>query len=128
MKTHDIGRIFWHSIRVQPDAPFHHRSLTHELEAPYRTSNSHVFRLRSDGRGIVVGVWSKTGQDEAVALMGAISTHTEDIEFFDDERTYDLGRPGSIRTAVGRSASAGPQPGVDDPGDAGLDEYELVGW
>lgn len=61
--THDLGKFFWHRIRLRTDAPRHHRYWTQEYEWPYRASESHVLRLFGHA-GIVVGQWHGGGLDE----------------------------------------------------------------
>jgi hypothetical protein len=73
--THDVGRLFWHVIRVRKGTPFHHRALTQEYEEPFRFSDSHIFRLPF-GRALVLGRWHTDEDiDEVEALRRATHVH-----------------------------------------------------
>ena len=64
--THNLGKFFWHRIRLRTDAPRHHRYETHEYEWPYRWARSHVLRLARNF-GLVVGRWQGGDLDEESA-------------------------------------------------------------
>lgn len=69
--THDVGRIFWHVIRVRKGTPLHHRALTQEYDEPFRFSDSHIIRLPL-GRALVLGRWhTDESIDEVAALRRA---------------------------------------------------------
>src|SRR3954464_16057002 len=71
-KTHDLGNLFAHTVRLKPDSPLVHRAVTNEIESPYRSSRSWVFRLPKTSYGIVVGLWHQTGRSEDEALGFAL--------------------------------------------------------
>lgn len=68
--THDVGPFFLHGIRLRPRTALIHRAVTDELDPPFRTSNSVVFRFFR--WGIVLGRWRETGrsEQEAFATLG----------------------------------------------------------
>lgn len=55
MRTHDIGRLFWHGTRLT-GAPLMHRGKTSMTDYPYRWARPVIIRLPR-GRGLVVGWW-----------------------------------------------------------------------
>lgn len=71
MQTTDIGRSFFHVIRVRPDTPLKHRAITVEIEPPYRRSNSLILRL-TPTRALVLGWWTDTEWDAEDALTAAV--------------------------------------------------------
>lgn len=75
MQTHDIGRVFVHTIRLKPGTPLFHRAITNEIEEPFRIARPFVFRFWP-GRGLVLGLWVHTGRDEDSALLDAIDGYT----------------------------------------------------
>jgi hypothetical protein len=72
-ETHTVGRAFWHRIRLRTDAPRHHRFITYEYEPPFRSSDSHIFRVARNF-GLVVGLWGPP-MDEDEANMSAVQGH-----------------------------------------------------
>lgn len=140
--THDIGRLFVHSMPLEPSAPVVHRAFTAEYDDPCRHSPTIVIKtpLRREGRwhgirkswlsvqvklptgpviegirwGIVVGWWrfSET-LDEWSALLKAIHLGHETDDL--DEANYE--DPTGESTHRSRELIAGRR--VDDPDDAG---------
>ena len=71
--VHHLGpKIFVHQMTYPPGRfPLCERGATQEIEYPFRTGSSVVFRLPFSTRALSVGIW--TGQvEETVALEGAI--------------------------------------------------------
>lgn len=63
MATHDLPLgIFWDTIRLD-GAPIFHRATTHEIEWPYRLSNSLIIRL-GKSFGLIVGRWGEKRYNE----------------------------------------------------------------
>jgi len=75
--THDIGPLFWQSIRLDRKAPRFHRAPTHEIERPFRLSNSVIVRFWGE-RGLVFGRWRPTDWTEEEALRYA--TQAQDLD------------------------------------------------
>jgi len=87
--THDLWRFFWHSIQLQKKSPLIHRYPTHELEEPYRRSNSLILRLPWSHRGLVMGLWRSTGRTEQETLMDAMEgRQMTDDEFMSAEKAH----------------------------------------
>lgn len=49
--THDLGRLFTHSVQLDPEAPAVHTAVTAEYDDPCRFSRSAVIRTRFRRRG-----------------------------------------------------------------------------
>lgn len=125
--THDIRRLFVHSVQLDPDAPAAHRALTAEYDDPCRYSRSLVLKtpLRRKGRwhgvrkswlsiqvklptgerisdavwGIVVGWWRFPKLDqEWFWLQKAVELDHEPDE--DDERNFTAPTSESISYTV----------------------------
>lgn len=72
MKTHDVGRLFWQRLPIQPGTPFYHRATTIEIEEPFRKSSTHIFRY-SKNYAIGLGWWHPgQWESEDDALIAAI--------------------------------------------------------
>ena len=69
--THDIGRLFFHVIRVRKGTPFAHRAETNEIDGQYRTSNSVVVRIGFRS-ALVLGWWKFVEGTEDERLMRAV--------------------------------------------------------
>jgi hypothetical protein len=63
--THDVGPFFFHGIRLRPRTALIHRASTEELDPPFRTSKSVVFRFFR--WGVVLGRWRVTERTEEEA-------------------------------------------------------------
>jgi hypothetical protein len=88
-QTHSFGPLFWHTIRLTPESPKYHRYLSHETDEPFRKANAHIFRLRKDGSGLVVGLWRKTSRSEQEMLLDAMQgRQMDDREFTEAEKTH----------------------------------------
>lgn len=72
-ETHDIGRFFWHTIRLEKGSPFFHRHPTHEIDPPYRFSNSLLIRMPFTSYGIVLGWWHTVARTEEQAILAGMS-------------------------------------------------------
>jgi len=82
-ETHDLGRVFVHSIYLTENAPLFHTAETQELDDPFRTSpHSIVLRLWPSRRGVVLGWWHRGGLSEGEALRAGIRAH--DTAVLDD--------------------------------------------
>lgn len=85
-KTHDLGPFFVHKISLQKKSPIVHRFPSHELEEPYRKSNSLILRLPRTTRGAVIGWWQGTARTEEQTLLEALQgRQMTDDEFFATE-------------------------------------------
>lgn len=74
MKIHTYGSYFWHTIRIRPKTQFHLRANTNEGEKPFRTSQSHLFRMWPLNRALVLGKWKRTGHNEEQAMEALLRT------------------------------------------------------
>jgi hypothetical protein len=83
MQTHDLGRVFTHAISLDPKSKRLHTAPTHEVDSPYRWSNSLVVRVWRS-YGFVLGWWRNTQRTEEQALLAALQAHT-DVDLLDDE-------------------------------------------
>lgn len=84
MKTHDIGPLFWHTIRLKPGTPRLHRAVSNETDPPFRSAHPRV--LRVGHRGLVFGKWQKEDRTEEQALVAAMTSAYE----------YDRPQPGAV--------------------------------
>ena len=87
--THDLGNFFWHKINLQRHSPYVHRNPSHEVEAPYRWSNSLILRLPGTSYGLVLGYWRATERTEEQMLMEAMQgRQMSDEEFTEAEKVH----------------------------------------
>lgn len=71
-ETHDIGKLFWHTTRVNRISwPLAHGE-TQEVEPPYRKATPWVFHMPGFKFAVVIGVWKETDLDEDEALVRAM--------------------------------------------------------
>jgi hypothetical protein len=85
-KTHDLGPLFAHKINLQKKSPLVHRFPSHEIEEPYRKSNSLILRLPGTHRGLVLGWWRSTTRTEEQTLLEALQgRQMTDEEFHETE-------------------------------------------
>lgn len=89
---HDLGPLFWHKIRLQKKSPLIHRFPSHEVEEPFRVSNSIVLRLPWASRGIVVGWWRHSGHSEQEMLVAAMQGRVMAAEEFDEAEKQQIRR------------------------------------
>lgn len=88
-KKHDLGPLFWHTIRLQKKSAIFHRYPSHEVEAPYRWSNSLIIRIPWCRLGLVVGLWRSTDRSEEQMLLDALEgRQISDNEFSDAEKAH----------------------------------------
>lgn len=86
-KTHDFGPLFVHGIKLQKKSPIFHRYPSHEIEEPYRWSNSLIIRIPWCRQGLVVGLWRSTDRTEEQTLLDALEgRQMTDSEFSDAEK------------------------------------------
>lgn len=81
-----VSRVFWHSVNVQWYTPPVITGTSWELDEPNRKSRTLILRY-SWGKSVVLGFWSKTGYDEAEALLHATIHGRERTE--DERIAYD---------------------------------------
>jgi hypothetical protein len=142
--THDVGRLFTHSMPLEPSAPVFHKAFTAEYDDPCRHSPTIVIKtpLRREGRwhgirkswlsvqvklptgkavdgmrwGIVFGWWRFSKElDEWSALLKAVRNGRTDG---DEAVNYENPTSASIRRAL----SYVTRRRVPADGDAGVDE------
>jgi hypothetical protein len=70
-QTHDFRDRFFYPQRLTKEGPRVRRAPTHELDYPYRISNSLVVRLWGP-YGLVIGRWVDQGLDEEEAAEAAL--------------------------------------------------------
>lgn len=88
-KKHDLGPFFWHTIRLQKKSPIFHRYPSHEVEAPYRWSNSLIVRIPWTSQGFVLGLWRTTDRSEEQMLLDALEgRQMDDREFSEAEKVH----------------------------------------
>lgn len=89
VETHEIWRLFFHSISLKKKSSLIHRYPTHEVDEPYRWSNSVILRLPGSSKGLTVGWWRNTGRTEEQALIDAMEGRKMDHEEFSEaEKTH----------------------------------------
>lgn len=83
-RTHDVGRLYAHRIRLEKGTPLHHRYWTVEYEEPFRAGYSHIWRLPKTRLGLVLGRWGARAEDIephdpelAARLMKAMNAREE---------------------------------------------------
>lgn len=88
-KTHELGPLFVHGIKLQKKSPVFHRYPSHEIDAPYRWSNSLIVRIPWCRQGVVLGFWRATDRTEEQTLLDALEgRQMTDDEFSDAEKTH----------------------------------------
>lgn len=90
--THGIGRFFWHTIGLKKKSPIAHRHPSHEMDYPYRWSNSLLLRLPGTTRGLVLGWWHQTTRTEEQAILAAMSGRDMDFHELHDEQKTNIRR------------------------------------
>lgn len=125
-----LDRLFWHlQPGLSPDAPLLHFAPSHEIEEPFRSSNSAVVRLPGTRTGLVVGRWGITHGDEFAALTQALVPHREpnetELENYTDDHTHGPGpgRGGTFRVKPARTLD-----GLDPAVSEGLRSQEGHGF
>lgn len=88
-KVYSIGAFFWHTISLKKKSDLYHRSPSHEVEAPYRWSNSVILRIPWSSYGLVLGHWQATSRTEEQMLLDALQgRQMTDDEFSDAEKAH----------------------------------------
>lgn len=88
-KVHELGPLFVHTIKLQKKTQLFHRYPSHEIEAPYRWSNSLIVRIPWSRQGFVFGLWRTTDRTEEQMLLEALQgRQMTDEEFSDSEKTH----------------------------------------
>lgn len=88
-KKHDLGPFFWHTIRLQKKSAIFHRYPSHEVDEPYRWSNSLIVRIPWTSYGFVLGFWRTTDRTEEQMLLEALEgRQMTDEEFSDNEKAH----------------------------------------
>lgn len=82
MQTRDFGRLFVHTLHLQPDAPRFHIAQSVSTDPPYRLGRPVVIRLFR-GFSVAIGWWMDTGWDEEEALMAAVIGYG--VDPYDDD-------------------------------------------
>lgn len=84
-----MGRLFWHSISLKKKSPIFHHYPTHEVDEPYRWSNSLIVRIPFSELGIVMGWWHTTDRTEEQTLIDAMEgRQMADEEFHSAEKAH----------------------------------------
>lgn len=78
--THDVGPLFWHVVGITRGTPFAHRASSIEIQHPFRVARPLVLHIWP-GKGLVLGVWRRTGWTEEEALRAA--TQAVDVDPLD---------------------------------------------
>lgn len=87
---HNVGRLFWHSIRLKKKSPIFHTNPSHEVDAPYRWSKSLIVRLPWATRGLVIGWWRDTTRTEEDAILAAMGGPQKGRDMTYDELLEEL--------------------------------------
>lgn len=88
-KVHELGPLFVHSIKLQKKSAIFHRYPSHEVEEPYRWSNSLIVRIPWSSYGFVLGFWRTTDRTEEQMLLAALEgRQMTDEEFSDSEKAH----------------------------------------
>lgn len=79
-RTHDIGCLYWHTLKSPGPPKWGGRSWTEEIEAPYREGRGWACRIGLR-RVLIVGRWRDVERTEDEALMAALgaSALTTDV-------------------------------------------------
>lgn len=86
---HDLGPFFTHRIKLLKKSPLVHRYPSHEMDEPYRWSNSLILRLPWSEQGLVLGFWRATNRTEEQTLLEALEgRQMDDREFSEAEKTH----------------------------------------
>lgn len=86
---HSMGPLFVHGIKLQKKSPILHRYPSHEIEEPFRWSNSLILRMPKSFRGLVIGLWRTTDRTEEQTLLDALEgRQMTDNEFSIAEKTH----------------------------------------
>lgn len=87
-RTKNLGSLFVHGIKLQKKSPIFHWYPSHEIEEPYRWSNSLIIRIPWCRQGLVVGLWRSTNRTEEQTLLDALEGRQMAYsEFSDMEKT-----------------------------------------
>lgn len=72
-ETHDIGsKFYWHWAWYQTrKSPLFAREPTTEIDRPFRTGLSTVWKIPFSRRALVVGIWTGKSESETVAILRA---------------------------------------------------------
>lgn len=88
-KVYNLGPFFLHTIRLQKKSPIFHRYPSHEVEEPYRWSNSLIVRIPWSSYGLVLGLWRTTNRTEEQMLIEALEgRQMDDQEFSEAEKAH----------------------------------------
>lgn len=68
---HSIGPFTWHRVYLSDDCPRFHIAYVHETNEPYRVGKSLILHT-TNGNGLAVGWWKKSGKHEDDALVAAM--------------------------------------------------------
>jgi len=78
-----------HGIKLRKKSPIFHMYPSHEVEEPYRWSNSLIMRVPWHQQGVVVGFWRATNRTEEQTLLDALEgRQMTDDEFSDAEKIH----------------------------------------
>ena len=84
-----VGPLFVHGIKLQKKSSLFHRYPSHEVEEPYRWSNSLIVRIPWLRQGFVLGFWRSTERTEEQMLLAALEgRQMSDEEFSESEKTH----------------------------------------
>lgn len=88
-KKHDLGPLFTHGIKLDKKSPIFHMFPSHEVEYPYRWSNSLIVRIPWCHQGFVLGFWRSTNRTEEQMLLAAMAgRQMTDEEFSEAEKVH----------------------------------------
>lgn len=91
-KKHDIGPLFIHGIALKKKSPIIHRYPSHEVDEPYRWSNSLILRLPWSSVGLVMGLWRTTNRTEEQTLLDALQGRQMGTQEFSDAEKQHIRR------------------------------------
>lgn len=125
MRTHSLAdlpgvpkrfdRFFWHRVRMSRFGPDVHFARSYEIEEPFRAARCVILHLEPFSTSLVLGWYSRDGQDEHVALRRAVSLRRptqKELDVFDESVTQ---RP-SEHAGIRFSATGGRPPRSERPG------------
>lgn len=85
-ETHDIGKTYWHTLRVPRTVPILQRDgLTHEVEPPWRIGRCWVLRVWT--LALAVGRWGPARTEEEMLAEERLELYGAD----DDELAHEAG-------------------------------------
>lgn len=89
-RTHDVGPLFFHVVRIETGTPLFHRGTTQEISPPFRCSRPLCIRIPGL-RCLVVGWWHDSGIEfEEEAVLKALDGFGIEFDWEQDLEDNDV--------------------------------------